>query len=137
MIGKTSVLLITHHALLHDALETLLANNARLRFYQARAWDYRKLLPKIHRHGPVALVVEKEAFGEKIAELASLLLEFDNLQLIVISSVNNDVQVYSSYQATMAIADDLLAIIQPTAVAGWRRRGETAVSPSYYAALHH
>ncbi len=39
MIRKTSVLVVAHHALLHDTLETLLGHNTRLRFYQATAGD--------------------------------------------------------------------------------------------------
>lgn len=137
MIRKTSILLVTQNALLNDSLETLLLNNARLRYYQATAGDYQDLLPKIHRYGPVTLIVEKEAFGEKLPGLAALLMEYSDLQIIVISSVNNDVQVYSSYQSAMTIADDLLALIRLSPPVENGRRRQTAVFPFAYATLHH
>lgn len=138
MIRKTTILLVANHSLLSDVLEKLLTSNSRLRLYRAVACNYREILAGIFAQGPVTMVVEREEFGERIGELASLLLEYDDLQIIIISAVNNDIRVYASYQATLTVADDLLALITPATprVIETRYR-QTAVYPFLaHATLH-
>lgn len=115
---KINVLLVAEHSLLSDGLEKLLADNADLCLKRATPSAYQNQLQQVYRHDPVVIIVEKETFEGKLAELVHLLTEYTHLQIIMISSESNELQIYASYQANITAVSDLLATIYPAHVLG-------------------
>lgn len=111
MIEKTTALLVANHSLLGDGLERILADDTRLCLYRTMPGQYQQRLRQICRNGPVALLVEREAFGEDMAEWVQVLVGYGRVHILIISSESNEIQVYGSYTRTVTGVADLFRLI--------------------------
>ncbi|HRQ40122.1 MAG TPA: hypothetical protein PLD25_19605 [Chloroflexota bacterium] len=111
MTKRTTALLVANHSLFGDCLEKLLADDERLCLHRTLPGQYQKRLRQIYRNSPVALLVEKEAFGEDVTDWARLLAGYGRLQILIISSESNEIQVYGSHTRTVTGAPDLLRLV--------------------------
>jgi hypothetical protein len=111
MTRNLSVLLVANQSHLGDGLEKLLVENALLNLYRASSADFRCLLDVLFRRGPVVMIVEWEAFGGDVTDLVQLLKEYNGLQIIILSSESNKIQVYACYQTTLPNVNDLTTLI--------------------------
>jgi hypothetical protein len=114
-MNNIHVLLVGDQSLLGDALEKLLAANDQLCLYRVSVPDYQRLLAHIYGREPVVIIVEWEAFGGEIAELVQLLQDYYGLQIIIVSSESNKIQVYACYETRLPSVGDLTTLILETA----------------------